>query len=322
MAPVDSPLVADFMALLDPVNALADAAPGFVWRLQTEEGNATSLHIYGDDTLNVNMSVWESKEALWDFVYSGDHLAVMRRRREWFKRIEQFMCLWWVPAGHLPDIPEAEERLDAPSRARPDAARVHLQGGTSRRPAMRPSRVISLVIFDCDGVLVDSEPISCRVMAEALTAEGLPYTTEDVHARLHGDGLGRLARDDRGASSAARRRAGLHRATSARARDAALLEEVEPIAGVREAIDAVEAGSRRASPRAAPHEKIRAHARQRRASCELFEGAIFSATDVERGKPAPDLFLHAARDDGPRARSTASSSRTRPSGSRRRGRRE
>jgi len=111
VSPVDSPLVAEFMALLDPVNALADAAPGFIWRLQTDAGNATSLHIYGDDTLNVNMSVWASKEALWDFVYSGDHLGVMRRRREWFTRIEQFMCLWWVPAGHLPDIPEAEERL-------------------------------------------------------------------------------------------------------------------------------------------------------------------------------------------------------------------
>jgi glycosidase len=111
VAPVDSPLVAEFIALLDPVNALADAAPGFVWRLQADDGNATSFHIYGDDTLNVNMSVWESREALWSFVYSGDHLAVMRRRREWFTRLEQFICLWWVPAGHLPDIPEAEGRL-------------------------------------------------------------------------------------------------------------------------------------------------------------------------------------------------------------------
>jgi hypothetical protein len=111
VAPVDSPVVADFVALLDPVNAIADASEGFVWRLQTEEGNATALHIYDDETLFVNMSVWESKEALWNFVYSGNHLAVMRRRREWFTRIEQFMCLWWVPARHLPDIPEAEERL-------------------------------------------------------------------------------------------------------------------------------------------------------------------------------------------------------------------
>ena len=109
-APVDSPLLADFKALLDPVNAIADATPGFVWRLQDDSGNATGLRIF-DDELMVNMSVWESIDALWDFVYSSDHLAVMRRRREWFRRMELFMCLWWVPAGHIPDVPEAEERL-------------------------------------------------------------------------------------------------------------------------------------------------------------------------------------------------------------------
>jgi hypothetical protein len=109
-APVDSPLLADFKALLDPVNAIADEARGFVWRLQDESGNATALRIF-DDALMVNMSVWESIEALWDFVHAGDHLAVMRRRREWFERMEHFMCLWWVPAGHVPEIAEAEERL-------------------------------------------------------------------------------------------------------------------------------------------------------------------------------------------------------------------
>jgi Domain of unknown function (DUF3291) len=111
-APVDAPLLADFKALLDPVNAVADAAPGFVWRLQDGDGNATSIAVYGDESLIVNMSVWESIDALWDFVYSSDHLAVMRRRREWFERMELFMCLWWVPAGHLPDVAEAEGRLD------------------------------------------------------------------------------------------------------------------------------------------------------------------------------------------------------------------
>ena len=110
--PLDSELLAPFMALLDPVNALADAHPGFVWRLQTEEGNATTLRIFGDSGQLVNMSVWESADALWDFVYSGEHLAVMRRRREWFTGFgDLYMCLWWVPAGHVPDIPEAEERL-------------------------------------------------------------------------------------------------------------------------------------------------------------------------------------------------------------------
>jgi hypothetical protein len=109
-APVDSPLLADFKANLDPVNAIADAAPGFVWRLQDESGNATAIRIF-EDGLMVNMSVWETVDALWDFVYASDHLAVMRRRREWFERMELFMCLWWVPAGHIPDVAEAEERL-------------------------------------------------------------------------------------------------------------------------------------------------------------------------------------------------------------------
>ena len=110
-APVDSPLLAEFKALLEPVNALADAAPAFVWRLQDEAGNATAIPVFDDKSLIVNMSVWESIDALWDFVYRSDHLAVMRRRREWFTRMDMYMCLWWVPAGHLPDVREAEARL-------------------------------------------------------------------------------------------------------------------------------------------------------------------------------------------------------------------
>ena len=108
---MDSPVMADFAAQLDPVNAIADGAPGFVWRLQDESGNATAIRTSNDD-LMVNMSVWESADALWDFVYASDHLAVMRRRREWFERMDLFMCLWWVPAGQLPDVAEAEARLE------------------------------------------------------------------------------------------------------------------------------------------------------------------------------------------------------------------
>jgi heme-degrading monooxygenase HmoA len=111
-APVDSPLLADFAALLDPVNALADESPGFVWRLQTEEGNATAIRAFDDDRLIVNMSVWESIDDLTNFVYRSPHVEVMRRRREWFERIEVFMTLWWVEAGHIPTVGEAEQRLD------------------------------------------------------------------------------------------------------------------------------------------------------------------------------------------------------------------
>jgi hypothetical protein len=100
------------MAALDPVNALADRFPGFVWRLQDEAGNATSIRAFDNDRIIVNMSVWESIEALRQFVYSGDHLNVMRRRREWFTRIVVHMALWWVPAGHRPPVAEAEDRLE------------------------------------------------------------------------------------------------------------------------------------------------------------------------------------------------------------------
>ncbi len=112
LAPIDAPLLDDFNAALDPVNALADRAPGFVWRLQTEDGNATSIRAYEDERMIVNMSVWESIDALAAFVYRSDHVAVMRRRREWFERIRVYMVLWWVPVGHTPSVDEAIARLE------------------------------------------------------------------------------------------------------------------------------------------------------------------------------------------------------------------
>jgi hypothetical protein len=113
VAPIDAPEVADFVAALDPVNAIADAAPGFVWRLQSDEGNATSIHVFDDDLLLVNMSVWESLDALAAFVYRSDHVAVMRRRVEWFERMDEaFLVLWWIPAGTIPSVDDAKERLE------------------------------------------------------------------------------------------------------------------------------------------------------------------------------------------------------------------
>jgi hypothetical protein len=110
--PIDGPVMAEFMALLDPVNAVADASPGFVWRLQTEEGNATALRPYEDDRMIVNMSVWESIDALAAFVYRSGHVDVMRRRREWFELMKPYMVLWWVAAGAIPTVDEAKERLE------------------------------------------------------------------------------------------------------------------------------------------------------------------------------------------------------------------
>jgi hypothetical protein len=95
LAPLESEQLADFVAQLEPVNARADAAPGFVWRLQDEDGDATSFRVLGDERLIVNLTVWESIEALRAFAYTdASHLAVLRRRREWFDRMEIYLALW------------------------------------------------------------------------------------------------------------------------------------------------------------------------------------------------------------------------------------
>jgi hypothetical protein len=113
---LDSERLAGFIAEIEPVNALADAAPGFLWRLQDEDGDApgaTGVRAYDDPWMIVNLSVWETADALWDFVYAGRHLDVMRRRREWFTRIaEAHQVLWWVPAGTIPTVEDARARLE------------------------------------------------------------------------------------------------------------------------------------------------------------------------------------------------------------------
>lgn len=110
--PIDSNEMADFVARLEDVNALADHSPGFVWRLQTEDGDATSLDYFGPDML-INMSVWEDVDSLHHYVYRTAHTEVMARRHEWFERMEQaYLVLWWVPAGTTPSLEEADERLE------------------------------------------------------------------------------------------------------------------------------------------------------------------------------------------------------------------
>jgi hypothetical protein len=112
-AAVDDPMIADFVANLERINALADAAPGFVWRLTGEGGDATDIRPDADDELMaVNMSVWESPQALGAFVYRSDHQPIMRRRAEWFEKLELYMALWWVPAGHTPSVAEGMSRID------------------------------------------------------------------------------------------------------------------------------------------------------------------------------------------------------------------
>ena len=123
-APVTDPLIADFVAGLDHINAHADRAPGFVWRLQTEDGNATAIRpVEEDELLAINMSVWESVEALADFVYRSAHAPFMRRRREWIERFTgSYLALRRIPAGTIPTVMDALERIARLDRDGPGPA--------------------------------------------------------------------------------------------------------------------------------------------------------------------------------------------------------
>lgn len=122
-APLDDPQIADFVAALDRVNALGEASPGFVWRLQGEGGSATDIRVANDPLLIVNLTVWESIETLFDFTYRTDHSQVLARRRDWFEKLgTPHMALWWIPVGILPTLAEAMDRL----------ALLHRDGPTER----------------------------------------------------------------------------------------------------------------------------------------------------------------------------------------------
>jgi Domain of unknown function (DUF3291) len=113
IAPIDDPKIAEFVAQLAPINAIADLAPGFVWRLQSESGNATDIAYNDDPSIMVNMSVWESVEALRHYAYKSDHMKVLRDRAKWFAKMDKpYYCLWWIPAGHIPTVAEGRERLE------------------------------------------------------------------------------------------------------------------------------------------------------------------------------------------------------------------
>ncbi|NKB32848.1 MAG: DUF3291 domain-containing protein [Pseudomonadales bacterium] len=112
LAPIDSPELADFVANLDRINAAAESAPGYVWRLQSDDGDATAFRPFGDDIL-VNLSVWEDVEALHDYVYRSDHAKIMSRRKDWFEMMRQAsVVLWWLPVKELPTLEQAKEKLE------------------------------------------------------------------------------------------------------------------------------------------------------------------------------------------------------------------
>ena len=110
--PIDSPELTDFVDNLDNINALADDSPGFIWRLQTDEGDATGIDFFGDDTL-VNMSIWKDVESLHSYVYRSAHNKIMSQRKEWFHRVDKaYTVLWWIVAGTIPSLEEARDKLE------------------------------------------------------------------------------------------------------------------------------------------------------------------------------------------------------------------
>ena len=121
-APIDSPELVEFVAALAPINELADRSPGFVWRLQTDDGDSTAIRIFDDEMLIINMSVWESIDDLANFAYSSEHRNVMRRRRQWFERLaDAYLVLWWIDAGTIPTVIDAQARLERLRRDGPTA---------------------------------------------------------------------------------------------------------------------------------------------------------------------------------------------------------
>jgi hypothetical protein len=113
VAPIDDPKMADFVSQLDSINQLAESSPGFVWRLQSGSGNATDVPFNDDPFVLVNMSVWDSVEALQNFTYRSHHVRVLRERARWFEKMSlPYYCLWWIPAGQMPTVAEGRERLE------------------------------------------------------------------------------------------------------------------------------------------------------------------------------------------------------------------
>lgn len=111
----DDPVMAEFMANLDDINALAEDSPGFVWRLQTDEGDATSVRAFDDPLMLLNLTVWADVESLHAYVYDSGHVEFLRRRREWFEPVAGLpvTVMWWIRAGSIPTVDEAVAKLHA-----------------------------------------------------------------------------------------------------------------------------------------------------------------------------------------------------------------
>jgi hypothetical protein len=125
-AEMDTEIMEGFVSRLDEINETADKAEGFVWRLQTEDGDSTAIRVFDEPLLLVNMSVWKSIDALKNFVYKSAHVELIRDRQSWFhKYIDAHQALWWIPAGHIPTIEEAKEKLETIKKHGPTLSAFH-----------------------------------------------------------------------------------------------------------------------------------------------------------------------------------------------------
>jgi hypothetical protein len=137
VADLDSPLMEGFVSRLDEINALAEGAKGFIWRLQSDAGDATSIRVFEDPRIYINMSVWETPDHLKHFVYRSAHVELIRDRDAWFGRLsEQHQAVWWVPAGHRPSAQEGRDRLMNLREQGPSATAFSLA-----RPFPQPSEI-------------------------------------------------------------------------------------------------------------------------------------------------------------------------------------
>jgi Domain of unknown function (DUF3291) len=142
--PIEHPSMESFSVQLDAINALADASPGFVWRLQTAAGNATDIHAFDDPLLLFNMSVWQDVDALHAYTYRSAHAGPLRARREWFEPAQApSFVLWWIPASHTPTIEEGRERLQTIAAGGPSS-----EAFTFRERFSPPERIAAAGVIE------------------------------------------------------------------------------------------------------------------------------------------------------------------------------
>jgi GNAT superfamily N-acetyltransferase len=110
--PIDDPRTAEFVDALPLVNGAGEQSPGYVWRLQSDSGDATDIRVFDDPLVIVNLTVWESLDALKAFAYRGIHRDFFRRRADWFVAGASRSALWWLPSVLVPSTDDAKRRLD------------------------------------------------------------------------------------------------------------------------------------------------------------------------------------------------------------------